>query len=407
VHLHLHVSDLAKSREFYRKFFGVAPIKERPGYVKFLPEFAPVNLAISEGRPAAGPSPIDHVGIQVDSSPTVVAHLARVKAAGLPVREEMNVNCCHANQDKFWVEDPDGVEWEVYHLNYDLEDESPAPTTRSGTLPITKSASCCSREPAAERAGATMQSEDEIRQAVKRRYGEIATSGSSCCGDQSLVNIGYRPEELERLPQEALMGLGCGSPVRLAGISKGETVVDLGSGGGIDVFLAAQQVGPSGHVIGVDMTPEMLARARANAERLGLANVEFRQGLIEALPVPEGSVDVVLSNCVINLAPDKAPVFREIFRVLKPGGRLVVSDMVAAGELPQELRDDPQTWASCIGGAIREDDYLETIREAGFGSVEVLTREGLQLAHVYSVTVRAEKPGRGEPGGRRDRPGTL
>ena len=144
VHIHLHVSDLGKSREFYRRFFGVAPIKEKPGYVKFLPDFAPVNLALSEGRsPSAGA--VDHLGVQVDSTEIVMAHLARVKAAGLPVREQMAVNCCHANQDKFWVEDPDGVEWEVYHLNYDLEDEAAAPalTTRLGGLPLAKGGPCC------------------------------------------------------------------------------------------------------------------------------------------------------------------------------------------------------------------------------------------------------------------------
>ena len=140
VHLHMHVSDLAKSKEFYGTFFGATPVKEKPGYVKFLPEWAPVNLALSTGHPA-GEGVVNHVGVQVDSPATVTAHLARVKAAGLPVREEMGVNCCHANQDKFWVQDPDGVEWEVYHLNYDLEDEEPA--TGLKHLPMAKSASCC------------------------------------------------------------------------------------------------------------------------------------------------------------------------------------------------------------------------------------------------------------------------
>src|SRR5580765_5791894 len=141
VHLHMHVSDLAKSREFYGTFFGAAPVKEKPGYVKFLPEWAPVNLALSTGHPA-GEGVVNHVGVQVDSPATVTAHLARVKAAGLPVREEMGVNCCHANQDKFWVEDPDGVEWEVYHLNYDLEDEVPGAKAAPG-LQLAKSNACC------------------------------------------------------------------------------------------------------------------------------------------------------------------------------------------------------------------------------------------------------------------------
>jgi len=142
VHLHLHVSDLAKSREFYRQFFGAAPVKEKPGYVKFLPTWAPVNLALSEG-PNGSPGAIDHVGVQVASPETVMRELGRVKSAGLPVLEEMNVNCCHANQDKFWVKDPDGVEWEVYHLNYDLEDEAAPRQTAPATLPMATAAACC------------------------------------------------------------------------------------------------------------------------------------------------------------------------------------------------------------------------------------------------------------------------
>ena len=148
VHVHMRVSDLAKSREFYEKFFGAAPVKIKPGYVKFLPDLGPVNLALSQGRPAGGDrEPVDHLGIQVESPEIVGAHLARVKAAGLPVREEMGVNCCHANQDKFWVQDPDGVEWEVYHLNYDLEDQTPAASGRSAPrqapLAVAKATGCC------------------------------------------------------------------------------------------------------------------------------------------------------------------------------------------------------------------------------------------------------------------------
>ncbi len=237
-----------------------------------------------------------------------------------------------------------------------------------------------------------MRTGEEIRTVVEKRYAEIAKTGSSCCGDQTLVQIGYKKEELEALPEPALMGLGCGNPVGLAEIREGETVLDLGSGGGIDAFLAARQAGPLGHVIGVDMTPEMLALARRNAEQFGVGNIEFRQGLIEALPLSSNSVDVILSNCVINLAPDKAAVFREAFRVLKPGGRLVVSDVVARGALPGEIKENPELWASCVGGALQEEEYLEAICKVGFPVVEVLTREGHDLGHVYSVTVRAQKP---------------
>ena len=239
-----------------------------------------------------------------------------------------------------------------------------------------------------------MKSREEIHGAVERRYAQIARSESPCCGTETCGQIGYTPEELSSLPAEAVMGLGCGNPVKLAEIRDGETVLDLGSGGGIDVFLASRQVGPSGRVIGIDMTSEMLARARTNAELLGLGNVEFRQGLIEALPLEESSVDVILSNCVINLSPNKAAVFLEAFRVLKPGGRLVVSDMVAEGALPAEIRENPDRWAACIGGTLPEEEYLGAIREAGFASVVVLTREGTERGQVYSVTVRADKCGR-------------
>lgn len=242
-----------------------------------------------------------------------------------------------------------------------------------------------------------MKSSDEIYKTVRERYAAIAGSEPEGCCSDTCCRGGYTAEQLSALPREVLMGLGCGNPVGLAEIAEGETVVDLGSGGGIDVFLAAQQVGPSGRVIGVDMTPEMLEAANTNAVRLGFGNVEFRRGVIEALPVEDSSVDVILSNCVINLAPDKSAVFAEAFRVLKPGGRLVVSDMVAKETLPAEIRENPERWASCIGGALPEVEYLETIRKAGFASVDVLTPEGGETAQVYSVTVRAEKSARVGP----------
>ncbi len=241
-----------------------------------------------------------------------------------------------------------------------------------------------------------MRSYEEIRGAVEARYAKIAKSGASCCGNQTCGQIGYSADDIASLPAEALTGLGCGNPIQVAGIREGDTVVDLGSGGGIDVFLAARQVGLSGRVIGVDMTPDMLARARTTAKSIGIENVEFRQGLIESLPVTDSSADVILSNCVINLSPDKVAVFRDALRVLKPGGRLVVSDMVADGTLPAEIRENPERWASCIGGALSEEEYLEAIREAGFVSVSVLTRNRREMAQVYSVTVWAEKPSTAE-----------
>ena len=231
--------------------------------------------------------------------------------------------------------------------------------------------------------------DEEIHTAVRTSYARLAVDAASCCAP-SPTQIGYRPEELAELPTEAVMGLGCGNPVALADIGEGDTVLDLGSGGGIDVFLAARKSGDTGRVIGVDMTPEMLQRAEANAARLGLDNVEFRRGLIEELPVEDATVDVIISNCVINLAPDKARVFAEALRVLRPGGRLVVSDIVSDGPLPSSVTDDPQAWASCVGGALPKADYLDTIRAAGLIDVEVLTQDG--HGPLFSITVRATRP---------------
>lgn len=236
------------------------------------------------------------------------------------------------------------------------------------------------------------RTDKEIRSAVRINYATIALTEASCCSpdEPEAAGVDYDPADLSDLPDEAIMGLGCGNPVAMAEIVEGETVLDLGSGGGIDVFLAARRVGSSGRVIGVDMTPEMLERAEANAARAGLDNVEFRQGLIEDLPVEDATVDVIISNCVINLAPDKAPVFAEAFRVLRPGGRLVVSDVVTDAALPAEIRDDLGSWSSCVGGALPQDDYLAAITGAGFTGVEVLEREG--DGPIVSATVRASKP---------------
>lgn len=223
-----------------------------------------------------------------------------------------------------------------------------------------------------------------IHKIVKQRYGQIAKSSGSCCGsanagccgsspsaEELSASVGYTPEELAVIPEGANLGLGCGNPVALASLQAGETVLDLGSGGGIDCFLAARRVGPQGRVIGVDMTAEMIRLARANAEKSGLANVEFRQGEIESLPVEDDSVDTVISNCVINLSPDKERVFREVYRVLKAGGRMMVSDIVLDGELPEKVKDSVQAYTGCIGGALKRRDYLDAIAGAGFTQVEI------------------------------------
>lgn len=216
---------------------------------------------------------------------------------------------------------------------------------------------------------------ETITQVVKDKYGSVATSGLSTEheGVRAVAEaFGYSPEELASIPAEANMGLSCGNPTATANLREGEVVVDLGSGGGLDVFLAARKVGPTGKAIGIDMTPEMLDLARRNAERAGLTNVEFHRATIDRLPLPDASADCVISNCVINLAPDKAAVFREIARVLKPGGRLAVSDIALKRDLPPELGDDLMAYVGCIAGAIPIEEYRRGLIEAGFAHVEVI-----------------------------------
>ena len=217
----------------------------------------------------------------------------------------------------------------------------------------------------------------EIKKIVREGYAGVAKGKSrSCCGgpdqwEDISKKIGYSEEELKSVPEGSNMGLGCGNPVALASLKEGEIVLDLGAGGGFDCFLAARQVGPHGKVIGVDMTPEMLEKARDNAKKGNYENVEFRLGEIEHLPAADNSVGVVISNCVINLSPDKDSVFRETYRVLKTGGRLMVSDIVLLKELPEVIKEAAGAYVACVSGALLRDEYLEKIREAGFASVEV------------------------------------
>lgn len=218
-----------------------------------------------------------------------------------------------------------------------------------------------------------------IEEAVRSRYGAVALSNLSS-GDEGVRAVaeafGYSPEELGSIPAEANMGLSCGNPTATAYLREGETVVDLGSGGGLDVFLAAAKVGPKGRAIGIDMTPEMVELARRNAAKAnngdGYTNVEFHLATIDRLPLPDNSVDCVISNCVINLAPDKPAVFREVARVLKPGGRLAVSDIALKQPLPHEISQDMMAYVGCISGAIQIEDYKRQLREAGFSNVQVI-----------------------------------
>lgn len=220
---------------------------------------------------------------------------------------------------------------------------------------------------------------EEIVEKVRDRYGRIATgeiAGCGCgCGDveaEMSKEIGYAEAELGELPDGANLGLGCGAPLVHLGLAPGETVLDLGSGGGIDAFLAARRVGPAGRVIGVDMTPEMIERARAAAERSGFPQVEFRQGRLEALPVEDASIDAATSNCVINLVPDKGAVFREVARVLKPGGRMVVSDILLERPLPAAIERDVLAYVGCVAGAETRERYFGQVTAAGLGEIEVL-----------------------------------
>jgi SAM-dependent methyltransferase len=260
---------------------------------------------------------------------------------------------------------------------------------------------------------------EHIRRSVRSRYGQIAkqrTSGcgcspiSSCCSgargpiEKISQALGYTKEQLYSVPEGANMGLGCGNPQAIASLKQGETVLDLGSGGGFDCFLAAKAVGESGRVIGVDMTADMVSKARQNAEKMGAKNVEFRLGEIEHLPVADASVDVIISNCVINLSPEKINVFREAFRVLKPGGRLAISDVVALQTLPDEIRNDLSLISGCVGGTENVEDIAKMLQDAGFKEINIQPKaESRQFIqewfpgrdledYVASATIEAKRP---------------
>ena len=250
--------------------------------------------------------------------------------------------------------------------------------------------------------------DDEIKQAVRERYAQIAVKESSCCAPSNTCcgttdqatdiskKIGYRDEELDSVPEGANLGLGCGNPTALASLKEGETVLDLGSGAGFDCFLAANKVGQKGKVIGVDMTSEMIDKARENARKSGYPNVEFRLGEIENLPVADSSVDAIISNCVINLSPDKGRVFKEAYRALKPGGRVMVSDIVLLQELPESIKNSVEAYVGCVAGASRKEDYLATVAAAGFQEVEVVSEVSFGMGQltgsIASINVRAVKP---------------
>ncbi len=262
-------------------------------------------------------------------------------------------------------------------------------------------------------------SADRRRNQVRDRYGRIASkgelkvvpattpccgedAGSSCCGDSTVsTQLGYTSEQLASLPEGANLGLGCGNPTAILSLKPGQTVLDLGSGAGIDCFLASKMVGPKGSIIGVDMTPQMLSKARENAQKGGYTNVDFRLGEIEHLPVADNMVDVVISNCVINLAPEKGRVYREAFRVLRPGGMLAVSDVVATRPITEKERADPTLWSSCSSGALEVKVVKSLLRRAGFTEIQVVLRQAEEaptslqdqaFIGVVSADIQAKKP---------------
>lgn len=265
---------------------------------------------------------------------------------------------------------------------------------------------------------------DDVRQNVRENYAAVADASnggescgveSSCCGvsDDAAINtlistrLGYSEDDLEKVPEGADMGLGCGNPRAIASLKPGEVVVDLGCGGGFDAFLAAHEVGETGRVIGIDMTPTMISKARSNAEKGNFTNVEFRLGEIEHLPIADNTADIIISNCVINLSPNKSQVFADALRILKPGGRLAISDVVASAEMPEEMKNDPLLHAGCMAGASLIDELEVMMGEAGFSDIRIAPKDGSRdfikdwapgrgvESYVLSATIEASKPGGG------------
>ncbi|MCL4416870.1 MAG: arsenite methyltransferase [Actinobacteria bacterium] len=245
--------------------------------------------------------------------------------------------------------------------------------------------------------------EENVKKVVRENYAKVARGSSccsgsavssNCCGQTDLAkeissNIGYSEEDLNKVPEGSNLGLGCGNPIAMASLAKGEIVLDLGSGAGFDCFLAAEKIGPEGRIIGVDMTPEMLEKARENAKKGNFPNVEFRLGEIENLPVADEIIDIIISNCVINLAPDKDRVFSEAFRVLKPGGRIMVSDIVLTKELPDFVIDNVTAYVGCISGATIKDSYLNSIKKAGFTDVKIMDEAIFPITYIASDGIAA------------------
>ena len=389
VQLALNVSDLDDAVEFYSKLFATEPAKLRPGYANFAVADPPLKLILIEG--AGQPASLNHLGVEVEDTAVVASAQARLAEEELPTASEEGVACCYAVQDKVWVDDPDGAPWEIYSVLDDAE----VPAGELRTVESAEAIACCSAS-----LGAAESATDgpSVEESVRRRYAELAETaahGGTCCGPDEQAVFGssrYGSQDLGDLPEGTTdASLGCGNPTAVADLAPGEIVLDLGSGGGIDVILSARRVGPAGYAYGLDMTDEMLDLARANAAKAGVANIEFLKGHIERIPLPDDSVDVAISNCVINLSTDKASVIAETARVLRPGGRFAVTDVIADPDMDEETRQDVEQWTGCIAGALTREDYAELLRSAGFSDVEIVETHRFH-AHAGSAIIRARKP---------------
>ena len=389
VQLALNVSDLDAAVKFYSRLFATEPAKLRPGYANFAVAEPPLKLVLIEG--AGQPGSLNHLGVEVEDSDAVATSQARLAGEKLPTATEEGVTCCYAVQDKVWVDDPDGAPWEIYTVLDDAE----VPARELRTVESAEATACCSASP---RAAESATDGPSVEESVRRRYAELAETaaqGGTCCNPNEHAVFGssrYGSRDLGDLPEgTADASLGCGNPTAIADLASGEVVLDLGSGGGIDVILSARRVGPAGYAYGLDMTDEMLDLARTNAAKAGVANIEFLKGHIERIPLPDDSVDVVISNCVINLSTDKASVIAETARVLRPGGRFAVTDVIADPDMDEETRQDVEQWTGCIAGALTREDYAELLRSAGLSDVEIVETHRVH-AHAGSAIIRARKP---------------
>ena len=404
VQLALNVEDLDEALDFYTKLFGTEPAKRRPGYANFVVVDPPLKLVLLE-NPGSGGT-LNHLGVEVAWSEEVEAHQARLVGEGLLADEEKDTTCCYARQDKFWVTGPGGERWEHYVVLADSDVFGTPSSAGHQEKDV-----CCATAPtvsATPREVETNASAD-VRDAVRRRYaaaaveaGGASAGAASCCGSSTWNTCDptgqgvfgaalYERADKEAAPDAVAASLGCGVPTAVADLRPGEVVLDLGSGAGADVLIAARRVAPGGRAIGLDMTPEMLELARHNAAAAGVDNVEFLEGYLEDVPLPSGSVDVVISNCVINLAADKQVVLREAARVLRPGGRFAVSDVIADSGMGAEARADIAAWTGCIGGALTETEYREALSDAGFENIEIAGTHRVH-PHATAAIIRARHP---------------